>query len=60
MTVDGIRQSDRISLRLQVEASWLGQGGAVMKQPPSEISDVTPVSCFPDSISIISASAANG
>ena len=33
MTVDGIRQSDRISLRLQVEASWLGQGGAVIKQP---------------------------
>lgn len=32
MTVDGIRQSDRVSLRLQVQASWLGQNGVVTKQ----------------------------
>lgn len=33
MSVDGIRQSDRVSLRLQVEASWFGSGGAAVKQP---------------------------
>ena len=32
MTVDGIRQSDRVSLRLQVEASWTGTGGVAVKQ----------------------------
>jgi hypothetical protein len=33
MTVDGIRQSDRVSLRMQVHASWTPQGGATVKQP---------------------------
>jgi hypothetical protein len=33
MTVDGIRQSDRISLRMQVHASWTPQGGAPLTQP---------------------------
>jgi len=33
MTVDGIRQSDRVSLRMQVDASWTPQGGATAKQP---------------------------
>lgn len=28
-----MRQSDRISLRMQVEASWPGTGGAAVKQP---------------------------
>jgi hypothetical protein len=32
MTVDGIRQSDRISLRMQVDASWSTQGGEFVKQ----------------------------
>jgi PilZ domain len=32
-TVDGIRQSDRVSLRLQVEACWSATGGAAVKQP---------------------------
>lgn len=32
MSVDGIRQSDRVSLRLQVEASWFATGGAAVKQ----------------------------
>jgi PilZ domain len=32
MTVDGIRQSDRVSLRMQVQASWTPQGGAIVKQ----------------------------
>jgi hypothetical protein len=32
MTIDGIRQSDRVSLRMQVHASWTGQGGATVKQ----------------------------
>src|SRR5712691_1183549 len=29
---DGLRQSDRVSLRLPVEASWLTTGGATIKQ----------------------------
>src|SRR5437899_3159377 len=29
---DGLRQSDRVSLRLPVEASWLTTGGAAIKQ----------------------------
>ena len=33
MTVEGMRQSDRVSLRLQVEASWTGTGGTAVKQP---------------------------
>jgi len=33
MSVDGIRQSDRVSLRMQVQASWTAQGGATVKQP---------------------------
>jgi hypothetical protein len=33
MTVEGIRQSDRVSLRMQVDASWMGAGGAFVKQP---------------------------
>ena len=33
MTVDGIRQSDRVSLRMPVYASWTPQGGATVKQP---------------------------
>jgi len=32
MTVDGIRQSDRVSLRMQVDASWSGTGGTAVKQ----------------------------
>jgi len=32
MTVDGIRQSDRVSLRMQVDAHWSGSGGTAMKQ----------------------------
>jgi hypothetical protein len=32
MTVDGIRQSDRVSLRMQVDASWFGSGGTAVKQ----------------------------
>lgn len=32
MTVDGIRQSDRVSLRMQVDASWPTQGGQIVKQ----------------------------
>jgi hypothetical protein len=32
MRAEGIRQSDRVSLRLQVEASWLTTSGTVMKQ----------------------------
>jgi hypothetical protein len=33
MTAEGIRQSDRVSLRMQMDASWLGTGGATVKQP---------------------------
>ncbi len=33
MSVEGIRQSDRITLRLQVEASWFGTDGMLVKQP---------------------------
>ena len=33
MSVEGIRQSDRITLRLQVEASWFGSDGMLVKQP---------------------------
>jgi hypothetical protein len=33
MTAEGIRQSDRISLRMQVDAAWLGPGGATITQP---------------------------
>ncbi len=33
MRAEGIRQSDRVSLRLQVEASWFGTNGTAMKQP---------------------------
>jgi len=33
MSVEGIRQSDRISLRMQVDASWLGTGGVAVNQP---------------------------
>jgi hypothetical protein len=32
MTAEGIRQSDRVSLRMQVEASWTPQGAAIVKQ----------------------------
>jgi len=32
MRTEGIRQSDRVSLRLQVEASWFGSGGTAIKQ----------------------------
>jgi PilZ domain len=32
MTAEGIRQSDRVSLRMQVEASWFGANGTAMKQ----------------------------
>src|SRR5271157_1613518 len=33
MNDEGIRQSDRITLRLQVEASWFGTDGMLVKQP---------------------------
>jgi len=33
MRAEGIRQSDRITLRLQVEASWFGTNGMAVKQP---------------------------
>ena len=33
MNDEGIRQSDRITLRLQVEASWFGSDGMLVKQP---------------------------
>jgi PilZ domain len=33
MRAEGIRQSDRITLRLQVEASWFGSNGVVTTQP---------------------------
>jgi len=33
MRAEGIRQSDRITLRLQVEASWSGTDGTVVRQP---------------------------
>jgi hypothetical protein len=33
MCAEGMRQSDRITLQLQVEASWLDGGGTVVKQP---------------------------
>jgi PilZ domain len=32
MTSDGYRQSDRVSFRIPVEASWLATGGIAMKQ----------------------------
>jgi hypothetical protein len=32
MRVEGIRQSDRVSLRLQVEAAWLSTDGIAMRQ----------------------------
>jgi PilZ domain len=32
MRAEGIRQSDRVTLRLQVEASWFGNGGTAIKQ----------------------------
>jgi PilZ domain-containing protein len=33
MSAEGMRQSDRITLQLQVEASWLDGGGTVVRQP---------------------------
>jgi hypothetical protein len=33
MRAEGIRQSDRVSLRLQVDASWFTSDGIAMKQP---------------------------
>jgi hypothetical protein len=33
MCAEGMRQSDRITLQLQVEASWCDAGGTVVKQP---------------------------
>jgi len=33
MRAEGIRQSDRITLRLQVEASWFGTNGMAVRQP---------------------------
>lgn len=33
MRSEGIRQSDRISLQLQVEASWFGSDGTAIKRP---------------------------
>jgi len=33
MRSDGIRQSDRVSFRLEVEASWYGSDGIAMKKP---------------------------
>jgi hypothetical protein len=32
MSVEGIRQSDRINLRMQVDVSWFGTGGAAVTQ----------------------------
>lgn len=33
MLAEGMRQSDRVSLRLQVQASWLTHNGTTVKQP---------------------------
>jgi hypothetical protein len=33
MRAEAMRQSDRVTLRLQVDASWSGAGGATVKQP---------------------------
>jgi hypothetical protein len=33
MLVEGMRQSDRVSLRLQVQASWLAHDGTTIQQP---------------------------
>jgi hypothetical protein len=33
MQPDGIRQSDRVSLRMQVDASWSSSSGATVRQP---------------------------
>jgi hypothetical protein len=33
MTVDGLRQSDRVTLRMQVDASWTGTNGLTVQQP---------------------------
>jgi hypothetical protein len=33
MSSDGIRQSDRVTLHMQVDASWLSTAGASMQQP---------------------------
>jgi hypothetical protein len=37
MRSEGIRQSDRVSLRLQVEASWIGSDGLAVKKPAESL-----------------------
>ena len=37
MRSEGIRQSDRVSLRLQVEASWYGSDGLAVKKPAESL-----------------------
>ncbi|HUI51881.1 MAG TPA: PilZ domain-containing protein [Terriglobales bacterium] len=37
MRTEGIRQSDRVSLRLEVEASWFGNDGIAMKKPAESL-----------------------
>src|SRR6516164_6785462 len=37
MRSEGIRQSDRVSLRLQVEASWYGSDGVAVKKPAESL-----------------------
>jgi hypothetical protein len=32
MSLDGLRQSDRINFRMAIEASWFGQGGVALKR----------------------------
>ncbi len=37
MRTEGVRQSDRISLRLEVEASWFGSDGIAVKKPAESL-----------------------
>lgn len=37
MRTEGIRQSDRVSLRLEVEASWFGTDGLAVKKPAESL-----------------------
>jgi hypothetical protein len=37
MRAEGIRQSDRVTLRLEVEASWFGNDGVAVKKPAESL-----------------------
>jgi hypothetical protein len=37
MRTEGIRQSDRVTLRLEVEASWFGSDGMALKKPAQSL-----------------------